>query len=294
MDTGQALTQYGHGVGLTDFDGDGDLDAVLVCHQNTKPTTVYLNNGTGIFTPSGQEFGDARTSAADLNLLDLNNDGQMDFYVLYYSPSGVPDKVYLNNGNATFTDSELSLDEDFIAWGDLDGDGDVDYFSKHWHEGYIVMLNDGDGAFEKGSWLDDPQANVGDVVLADFDGDGDLDALIANGFRDTGSQPAQLLWNDGHANFTESGWTLNETMGSHIVVGDLDLDSKLDVLVTRRDGSNEVWRNGGDRLVDIGLRLGEGSDMSGRPTLGDLDGDGDLDAIIGRLEGGAQIWLNTP
>lgn len=293
VDTGQALTQYGHGVGLADFDGDGDLDAVLVCHQTSRPTTVYLNDGTGTFAPSGQEFGDARISASDLNLLDLNGDGQMDFHVLYYSPSGVVDRVYLNDGHATFTDSGLSLDEDFIAWGDLDGDGDVDYFGKHWHEGYVVRLNDGSGAFATGWQLDDPQANVGDVALTDFDVDGDLDALIANGFRDTGSLPAQLLWNDGSGNFTESGWTLGETMGSHIAVGDLDLDGRPDVFVTRTDSPDAVWLNHGDRFVDAGLRLGEGSDMSGRPTLGDLDGDGDLDVVVGRFEGGAQIWFNN-
>jgi TolB protein len=292
VDTGQALTQYGHGVGLADFDGDGDLDGVLACHQTSRPTTVYLNDGTGTFTPSGQEFGDARTSASDLNLLDLNGDGQMDFHVLYYSPSGAPDKVYLNDGNATFTDSGLSLDEDYIAWGDLDGDGDVDYFGKHWHEGYAVGLNDGSGSFTAGWQLDNPQANVGDVALADFDGDGDLDALIANGSRDTGSQPAQLLRNDGSGSFAESRWALDKTLGSHIAVGDLDLDGRPDVFVTHRDAPNAVWLNRGDRLVDAGLQLGESSDRSGRPALGDLDGDGDLDVVVGRFEGGAQIWFN--
>lgn len=298
VDTGQQLTQYGHGVKLADFDGDGDLDAVMVCHQNSAATKVYLNDGAGIFTATAQDFGDARISAADVNVLDLDDDGFMDIHVLYYSESGVPDKVYLNDGSGTFHDSGLLLDEDFIAWGDLDDDGDVDYFGKHWGEGYGVMLNDGGiqggtlGQFALGWQMEDQHASVGDVALADFDGDGDLDAMISNGFRDTGSRPARLLWNDGSGAFTDSGLRLNETMGAHFAVGDLDLDGRLDVVVTNMDRPNEVWLNRGDQFVDSGLRLGNNTEMSGRPTLGDLDGDGDLDVIIGRFRGGAEIWFN--
>ena len=293
VNTDQQLTQYGHGVELADFDGDGDLDAVMVCHQNSAATKVYLNDGAGILTATAQDFGDARISAADVNLLDLNGDGFTDIHVLYYSESGVPDKVYLNDGGGTFDDSGLLLDEDFIAWGDLDGDGDVDYFGKHWSEGYGVMRNDGSGQFALGWQMEDQQASVGDVMLADFDGDGDLDAMISNGFRDTGSRPARLLWNDGSGAFTDSGLRLNETMGAHFAVGDLDLDGRLDVVVTNMDRPNEVWLNRGAEFLDSGLRLGNNAEMSGRPTLGDLDGDGDLDAIIGRFRGGAEIWFNA-
>ncbi len=310
VDTGQQLTQYGHGIGLADFDGDGDLDAVIVCHQNSAATQVYLNDGAGFFATTGQDFGDARISAADVNVLDLNGDGWMDFHVLYYSESGAPDQVYLNDGGvpegapAIFTDSGLRLEEDFIAWGDLDGDGDADYFGKRWGIGYVVMLNDGQGRFTQHWQMDDTLANVGDVALADFDGDSNLDALVSNGFRESGSQPARLLWNDGSGNFSDSGLRLNETMGAHFAVGDLDLDGRLDVFVANMDRPNEVWLNRGAplrraaqplrdmQLLDSGLRLGDNAEMSGRPTLGDLDSDGDLDVVVGRFRGGAEIWFN--
>jgi hypothetical protein len=291
-DTGQQLTQYGHGVGLADFDGDGDLDAFIVCHQFSLPSKVYLNDGAGVFSDSGQDFGDAKISAADLNLFDLNGDGYTDAHVLYYSSSGVPDKVYLNDGKAAFRDSGLALEDDFIAWGDLDGDGDVDYFGKRLEEGYVVMFNDGNGQFTEGWKMEDRQATVGDVALADFDGDGDLDALVANGFRETGSQPSRLLWNDGNGQFTDSGLVLFETMGAHFAVGDLDLDGDLDVFVANMDRPNEVWLYQDGRFIDGGLRLGKASEMSGRPSLADLDGDGDLDVIVGRFRGGAEIWFN--
>jgi Tol biopolymer transport system component len=290
-DTGQQLTQYGHGVGLADFDEDGDLDAFIVCHQFSLPSKVYLNDGSGLFTATGQDLGDARLSAADVNLLDVNGDGYVDAHVLYYSPSGIPDKVFLNDGQATFHDSGLALDEDLIAWGDLDADGDTDYFGKHWGQGYVAMLNDGTGQFTEYWQMEDSQATVGDIALADFDADGDLDALIANGFRDTGSFPSRYLWNDGNGQFTDSGQTLFETLGASLAVGDLDLDGDLDVFIANMDRPNEVWLYQDGAFTDSGLRLGNASEMSGRATLADLDGDGDLDVVVGRFRGGAEVWF---
>ena len=292
VNTGQQLTEYGHGVGLADFDGDGDLDAFIVCHQSVLPSKVYLNDGQGKFTDSGQDLDDARSSGVDLNILDLNSDGFADVHVVYYAASGAPDKVYLNDGRAGFEDSGLSLEEDTLAWGDLDGDGDVDYFGKLWGSGYVVRLNDGQGQFMQVWQLDDPQATIGDIALADFDADGDLDALVANGFRDTGSQPSRLLLNDGTGLFTDSGMVLFETMGTQLAVGDLDLDGDLDVFVANMDRPNEVWLYHDGNFLDSGLRLGDETELSGRPALGDLDGDGDLDVVVGRFQGGAEIWFN--
>jgi WD40 repeat protein len=293
VNTGQNLTQYGHGVGLADFDEDGDLDAFIVCHQFLTGSKIYLNDGSGVFTDSGQDLNDASLSAVEVNLIDLNGDGHMDAHVAYYDLSGLPDKVYLNDGKAMFSDSGLALEEDTIAWGDLDGDGDVDYFGERWGVGYVVQLNDGHGAFVE-SWSEtDNHSTIGDIALADFDQDGDLDAFVTNGHRTTGYFPSRLLWNHGDGTFTDSQQQLNDSSGAELAVGDLDLDGDVDVFVANMDRPNEVWLNDNGQLTDSGLRLGKISDVSGRPTLGDLDGDGDLDLAVGRFQGGAEIWFNT-
>ena len=293
VDTGQQLTQYGHGVGIADFDGDGDLDAFIACHQFVTPSKVYLNDGTGLFRDSGQDLGDKSISATEVNLFDLNGDGHTDVHVMYYDPNGLPDRVYLNDGHAAFTDSGLALNEETIAWGDLDADGDVDYFGKRWGQGYVVQINDGSGRFNEGWRMEDSRSTGGGVALADLDGDGDLDALVTNGFRDTGSFPSILLWNGGSGQFGDSGQRLDATLLAELAVGDLDGDGDPDVIVSNMDLPNEVWLNDGGRFVDSGLRLGDNSDMSSKPSLGDLDGDGDLDLFVGSLAGRPEIWFNT-
>jgi hypothetical protein len=270
VNTNQKLTPYGHGVVVADFDEDGDLDAFINCHQFVTNSQIYLNDGSGYFESRGQDLGDGSISAADSSSLDLNADGHIDIHVVYYAPSGLPDKVYLNDGSGFFTDSGLALDEETIVWGDLDGDGDVDYFAKQWEIGYMVYLNDGTGQFEMGWEMEDSQAMLGDIALEDFDGDGDLDALVANGFRSTGSEPSRLFLNDGLGLFSDSGQLLNETMAAELAAGDLDEDGDLDVFVSNMDWPNEVWLNDGNgNFFDSGLRLGESSDMSGKPSLAD-------------------------
>ena len=117
-----------------------------------------------------------------------------------------------------------------------------------------------------------------DVELGDLDGDGDLDAFVANG---TQSNAASAVWlNDGRGRFMLSEQDLGYGMG--VELGDLDGDGDLDAFITAWDSASQVWLNGGGVqrgtggfFADSGQTLGSGGGLDA--ALGDLDDDGDLD-----------------
>ena len=69
-----------------------------------------------------------------------------------------------------------------VNLGDLDGDGDLDGFAvngRHWIEADEVFLNNGMGFFRSARGVEADRSTGYEAALADFDGDGDLDAAIA-------------------------------------------------------------------------------------------------------------------
>ncbi len=125
------------------------------------------------------------------------------------------------------------------------------------------------------------------VGLEDLDGDGDLDAFVANY-----TQPNRVWWNDGSGIFTDSGQSLGNSASYSMSLGDLDGDGDQDAFVVNYSGQgNRVWLNDGSGgFSDSGQSLGSGSSLS--VSLGDVDGDGDLDALVGNHGGVNRIWLN--
>ena len=165
-------------VALGDVDRDGDLDAFVA---NVYENKVWLNNGTGTFSDSGQILGgfDSR----DVALGDVDGDGDLDAFVANLCEN----RVWLNNGAGIFTDNGQSLGDSYsfgVALGDVDGDGDLDAFVANGftisQKANMVWLNDGAGIFtDNGQSLGNSFSYA--VALGDIDGDGDLDAFVADG-----------------------------------------------------------------------------------------------------------------
>jgi uncharacterized repeat protein (TIGR01451 family) len=193
-DSGQRLgSANSEGVALGDVDGDGDLDAFVANWQ--QGDAVWLNDGTGVFQDSGQELGAAASHAVALG--DVDGDGDLDAFV----GTDLADLVWLNDGTGTFQDSGQDLDNSDswshdVALGDLDGDGDLDAFVTNPNsQPNRVWLNQGGaqrgtpGVFEDNGQSLGALSSKG-VALGDVDGDGDLDAVVAND-----GHPNRLWWN---------------------------------------------------------------------------------------------------
>ena len=123
-----------------------------------------------------------------------------------------------------------------------------------------------------------------------MDGDGNLDAFVANGRGQAADRPNAAWLNDGRGQFVDraidAGYGLSDSRT--VALGDVDGDGDLDAFVGNL-GPNEVWLNdGAGTFVDSGQRPG---DEGTWVRLVDLDGDDDLDAFVGNGRD-AQAWLN--
>ncbi|MBN2272004.1 MAG: VCBS repeat-containing protein [Sedimentisphaerales bacterium] len=274
----------------------GHLDA-FVANYDGQPNTVWINDGRGNFTDSGQRLGNEYTRDVDLG--DLDGDGDIDAF----TANAEPDKIWLNDGHGIFTDSGQDLHRENsnsrgVELGDLDGDGDLDAFVADSGPVYLyhgcnrVWLNDGHGVFtDTGQDLGDSESM--DVALGDLDGDGDLDAFVAN-FR---GQPDEIWLNDGSGNFTDSGQRLGSAYSSDVELGDIDGDGDLDAFVADifSEQGSRVWLNDSNGIfTDSGQNMGQACGV----TAGDVDGDGDLDVLTidaaadSRPYNDNRIWLN--
>jgi hypothetical protein len=106
-------------VDFGDLDGDGDLD-VFVAPQAGSTSAVWMNDGNGTLVP-GQHL----ENLGRVTLGDLDGDGDLDAF----SVNAGADKVWLNQGDATFVFSGQNLGmatSTNVALGDLDSDGDLD------------------------------------------------------------------------------------------------------------------------------------------------------------------------
>ncbi len=261
-----------------DYDKDGDLDVLLTGDTGSgQISKIYRNDGNGVFTDINANLTGVQSSSVACG--DYDGDGDLDILLTGISSSGRISKVYRNNGNGTFTNAGVDLPgvtRGSIAWGDYDGDGDLDILlTGESISGRIskIYRNDGNGLF-----TDINAALIGvtrgSVAWGDYDNDGDLDILL------TGELNSKVYRNDGNGVFTQLGLP-GVNLGS-VAWGDYDKDGDLDILLT---GSTEsggiftVYRNDGNGVfTDINAGL---TGVGGRSVAwGDYDGDGDLDILL--------------
>lgn len=299
-----------HGIALEDFDGDGDLDAMVGWSAGVFG---LRNDGTGqlLLDPTMDIDGGAEVvRGTALATADLDQDGDLDLYLGEY-PTG--DLLLWNDGTGHFTSQRLSEgDPLFSPWsgsfGDADGDGDLDL--------YVVMLvpnlepepvvdgsiqpgpnylyvNQGGGDFVRDDSRipqDDPGLTFHGVWV-DLDSDGDLDLYDANdwGYYVT---PNHYLENDGTGHFSRNADCACEApmyaMG--VAVGDVQGDGLPDLVVTNLN-TPTLFENVGGEMVDATRARGvyvppsETNFTSWGTSFGDFDRNGcsDIAVAFGRL-----------
>ncbi len=288
-----------------DFDGDGALDIGFSSYDVTGNGYVgYVSSLTGdTETIASVPF------AMDLLAADLNGDGLADLVVadadngrigvILQSAPGVFQPPVYSATTSVFTGA--------IAIGDVNGDGFLDILAGNAgtlpgmvSPGSIdLLLGNGDGSFDPATQVLSGASHVTDVVLADFNGDGDLDIAFSSisDLSDPGSvSGVQVALGNGDGTFGPAvGYTTTaDGAPAQIVAGDLNGDGYLDLVVTNGDdpGTISILAGNGDGTFQTPIVL----DSDGQPVgvaLGDADGDGDLDIVVTNLLDGSITTYNN-
>lgn len=250
---------------------------------------------------------------------DFNRDGWPDVFV----PSGglVPDYLYINDGDGTFTESAAAwgLTELHLgvgsAVGDFNNDGWQDLYVCSFgpagaaSKGYNKLYqNNGDGSFTDvalAAGVNDPSEsnNCYGAAFGDYDEDGDLDLFVsAYSFGNRGNT---LYRNEGDGTFTDVTTAVGivdvkTTRGFVPNFVDLNQDGYVDILLIADTGTSKYFQNNGDATFHKAntaipdLRL---PNAMGQAT-GDFDNDLDLDFYVSDIYypssgiGGNRLFVN--
>lgn len=254
-----ATQQYGRSVPFTLNPASYEPQANLLFHNTGRGTLVETAARLGVANPEGRS----------LSALwhDFDDDGWIDLYVA----NDISDNVLYRNVNGRFTDiSHPAWVADYrgamgLASGDWNRDGDDDLFVTHWvaqenalydsHAKQSGALRFADAADTVGlGQVALPMVGWGTEFL-DFDSDGWLDLVVANGSTfETETAPKALVpqrpflfWNRRGEHFYDVAPLAAPLSTAHVArglgVSDFDGDGDLDVLIARNGGGVQLLRN---------------------------------------------------
>ncbi|MHA7066630.1 Ig-like domain-containing protein, partial [Azospirillum argentinense] len=196
------------------------------------------------------------------------------------------------------------------VFADIDGDGDLDAVVGDWYANIVVYRNVGTAEAPSFTLVGTNPFGLNTVgggmpafakpVLADIDGDGDLDLLAGNAGGDTvvyrnvgtAAAPSFTLVGTNPFGLSNAGGFASPSLA------DIDGDGDLDVLIGNANGDTLFYRNVGTAAAPTfalestnPFGLGDAG-SNATPIFVDIDGDGDLDALIGNDSGNTVFYRN--
>ncbi|MFK7757756.1 MAG: FG-GAP-like repeat-containing protein [Flavobacteriales bacterium] len=288
---------------ISDLDGDGDLDIIAASIFN-YPLSWYENIGNGEFGDQAYFDINENEQYESVTSGDLNGDGLKDYTTISYE--GDEDsgdliiRKFIQSENNEFNNSilqEISLNTfsmrlNSVQIFDLDLDEDLDIVVVCTSTGQVLWYeNNGVGEFSTEQVIIDNGtfSPIYDASFADFDEDGDLDALIAK-WDATGGI---VVFENNELQFTASAIISEEINGSTVKTADVDQDGDIDIVYSLWDNDLSWAENDGSGGFESSQYLTTDVYYPHNIDLGDLDNDGDVDIVLSNTIETEAYWIEN-
>jgi hypothetical protein len=278
-------------IAVGDFNQDDKLDlAVGTGNGYPSSISILLGNGDGTYQkPMNNGFSG---TASSITINDFNNDGYLDLAAIDTIENQVT--IFLGSGKGRIgghTDLALPASGGVAgsAVADFNGDGKLDVAVAQFNQngqaikGFVAVLpGRGDGTFKQPISTSLSTIGIGQMVAADFNGDGKVD--VATAFVPASGGISVVLGN-GDGTFGSPIDPVNITLNvQNMIHGDFNNDGKADLGLLALDSSNSfsplyVLLSKGDGTFQPNL-IENVPGIATSLAAGDVNHDGNLDIAV--------------
>jgi len=279
-----------------DLRGNGKLDLVLA-ETDSQSVGVLLGNGDGTF--GYEQIYTLPQPPSAVVIDDFNHDGKPDIAAVMQTTidpttQGVSDLALLTgDGTGNFNTPVTSENWGFfstawnIASGDVNGDGLPDVLiTGPGLENSQIYLNNGDGTFRAGQIIQ--ENSIADALLdgrlVDIDGDGCLDAVVADG-----NSVVWVATGDCSGNFASPKPVYMGDSNAAVRLVDVNGDGHLDIVTSSLPDINPAYGSVAGNTLSVAFGDGKGNFGLARNYIGksqayslavaDFNGDGKPDFV---------------